>query len=246
MFDHFDDRWNHMPFAAPDEGGNPEEFCCIFTAGLWKLHHRDGDEWRRVHTGLPEDATECGPTAEREDGMWKISFIAGGWEGDRTFRLYRMYGLDGEAVIQCPADVGFARKSQVVYAGRRGPVVIREPERTVTLELPKAEYLYRVSYDPLQPNRLLISGQFEGGEIFSWAYRPGMRKLERITDGGEPCYKCAFWRGECFYARRIAGFEERRIIRADQLEIAELDAEEFVVETEAPGYLNENIEAEFE
>ena len=246
MFEHFDDRWNHMGFATPDGGLNPDEFCCIFTGGLWKLHHREGNIWRRVRTGLPKDATECGPTAEWADNMLKISFIAGGWEGDRTFRLYRMYGLDSGAVIQCPADVGFVRKSQVVYAGRRGPIIISEPDRTVTLELPKAEFLYRVSYDPFAPNRLLISGQFNGGEIFSWRYRPGMKKLEKITDGGEPCYKCAFWHDECYYARRIAGFEERRIIRAEQLEITSLNADDFIVETEKAGRMNENIEAEFE
>lgn len=90
------------------------------------MHHREGNIWRRVRTGLPKDATECGPTAEWADNMLKISFIAGGWEGDRTFRLYRMYGLDSGAVIQCPADVGFVRKSQVVYAGRRGPIIISD------------------------------------------------------------------------------------------------------------------------
>ena len=73
-----------------------------------------------------------------------------------------------------------------------------------------------------------------------------MRKLEKITDAGEPCYKCAFWRDECFYARRIAKFEERRIVRAEQLEITPLDAADFIIETEEAGRMNENIEAEFE
>lgn len=73
-----------------------------------------------------------------------------------------------------------------------------------------------------------------------------MKKLEKITDGGEPCYKCAFWHDECYYARRIAGFEERRIIRAEQLEITSLNADDFIVETEKAGRMNENIEAEFE
>ena len=70
--------------------------------------------------------------------------------------------------------------------------------------------------------------------------------MEKITDGGEPCYKCAFWHDECFYARRIAKFEERRIVRADDQEITELDAEEFVAETEITQRMTENIEAEFE
>ena len=116
-------------------------------------------------------------------------------------------------------------------AGRRGPIVSRQPGRTVTLEMPDVEYLYRLSYDPQSPNRLLVSGQFRGGGIFSWAYAPGMDELMAVTDGGTPAYKCAFWDGQCFYAERIAGFEERRIVRAEHLEYTPLDAKTHIVET---------------
>jgi hypothetical protein len=63
-----------MPFAAYDGNGSPQEFCCIQRDGLWKLHWLKGGKWKRIQTGLPDDATECGPTAEFEDGMWKLSF----------------------------------------------------------------------------------------------------------------------------------------------------------------------------
>ena len=43
----------------------------------------------------------------------------------------------------------------------------RLSSRIVTLEIPEAEYLYRLSFNPQRPNRLLISGQAKGGEIFS-------------------------------------------------------------------------------
>ena len=91
-FNSADRRYTHMPFAAFGGEGRPQEFCCINIGGLWKLHRRQDRKWRRIQTGLPDDATECGPTAEWEDGMWKVSYIAGGWKGDRRFRLYRMYG----------------------------------------------------------------------------------------------------------------------------------------------------------
>lgn len=87
------------------------------------------------------------------------------------------------------------------------------------------------SYDPQSPNRLLVSGQMKGGEIFSWAYAPGMDGLVAVEDGGTPAYKCAFWDGQCFYAERLAGFEERRIVEAEHLEYTPLDAKTRIIET---------------
>ena len=226
-----DRRYTHMPFAAFGGKGRPQEFCCINIGGLWKLHRRQGRKWRRIQTGLPDDATECGPTAEWEDGMWKVSYIAGGWKGDRRFRLYRMYGLDSEPMAQGFADIGCVRKDTVAMAGRRGPIVIRDSERIVTLSIPEAEYLYRLSYDPRRPNRLLISGQFRGGELFFWSYAPGTGELLSVADSGVPAYKCALWDGDCYYAERLAGFEERRIVRAEHLEYTPLDAKAHIVET---------------
>ena len=226
-----DSRYTHMPFVAFDGDGNPQEFCCISVNGLWKLHWRRGGKWKRIRTNLPEDATECGPTAEWEDGMWKVSFVAGGWKGDRRFRLYRMYGMDSQPMAQGFADIGFVRKDTVAMAGRRGPIVIRDAERTITLEIPEAMFLYRLSYDPQRPNRLLISGETRDGELFSWSYAPGMGELLAVADNGTPAYKCALWDGECFYAKRIAGFEERRIVRAEHLEFTPLDAGARIIET---------------
>jgi len=245
MFTFNDSRYTHMPFACPDENGNPKQFCCIQNNGLWKLYHFTGQKWKRLKTGLPADATECGPTAEFEDGVWKISFIAGGWQGDRRFRLYRMYGINTEPMAQQFADVGFVRKDHVVYAGRRGPIVIVEPGRTVTLALHGVEFLYRVSYDPFQPNRLLISGQYADGSIFSLAYQPGMKILKNVIADGVPAYKCAFYGGDCYYAKREAEFEERRIVKAEDIRLVDLNAEQFISESEEPA-CSAPINAEFE
>lgn len=244
-FNATDNRYTHMPFASPDAHGNAGEFCCILTNGLWKLHRFNGTRWKRLKTGLPDDATECGPVAEFADGQWKISFIAGGWSGDRRFRLYRMYGLDGEPMAQEFADVGYVWKDRIVYAGRRESIAIVEPGRTVTLTLNGVEYLYRVSCDPFQPNRMLISGQFRNGGIFSWAYQPGMKILKSVIADGVPAYKCAFYGSDCFYAERVEGFEERRIVKAASLELVDLNAEEYIAETETPTYSrSENMEFE--
>ena len=122
--------------------------------------------------------------------------------------------------------------------------MLKDSERTVTLEIPEAEYLYRLSYDPRRPNRLLISGQFRGGGIFSWAYAPGTGELLSVADSGVPAYKCALWDGDCYYAERIAGFEERRIVRAEHLEFTPLDAGRIIERTEHYGGA-ENVPEEF-
>ena len=69
MFEFNDTRFTHMPFAAPGMDGEPEQFCCIQNEGLWKLYHFTGKKWKRVKTGLPADATECGPCAEFADAL---------------------------------------------------------------------------------------------------------------------------------------------------------------------------------
>ncbi len=245
MFDFNDSRYTHMPFAVPDVDGQPKEFCCIQNDGLWKLYHFTGYKWKRLKTGLPADTTECSPTAEFEDGVWKISFIAGGWQGDRRFRLYRMYGFNSEPMAQGFADAGFVHKDRVVLADRRGPIVITEPGRKITLSLHGVEFIYRVSYDPFQPNRLLISGQYADETIFSWAYQPGMGILRNVIADGVPAYKCAFYGGECYYAQRQVGFEERHIFRASDVRFVDLNAEQFITESEEPVYARpENTEFE--
>ena len=66
------------------------------------------------------------------------------------------------------------------------------------------------------------------------------------TDFNEAtAYKCAFWDGECFYAERVKGFEERRIVRAEHLEYTHLEARKHVVETIEYGK-NMNAPEEFE
>ena len=84
-----------MPFVA--YGSSPEfkaeQFCCLQVGGKWKLHHFDGENWKRINTWLPNDSTECSPTAEFIDGKWQISFIAGGATPERKFRLYKIADL---------------------------------------------------------------------------------------------------------------------------------------------------------
>lgn len=208
-----------MPFVAhgapPDYA--PKAFCCLKIGGKWKLHHCEDGKWKRVYTGLPEDATECSPTAELVGGRWRISFIAGGHEGDRRFYLYKMEGLDSPPERVVSADVGFVWKNRIVYGGRSGGLFIVLGESTQKLTFADVEYLYRVSYNPDCPQELLISGQYKNGEIFSWILNPREKSLYELSVNGVPAYKAALFKGRCFYAERGNGFEDRRIVEAKEL-----------------------------
>ena len=49
---------------------------------------------------------------------------------------------------------------------------------------------------------------------------------------GVAAYKCALYNGDCYYAERIEGFEDRRIRKAKALEFTDLPAEKYISETE--------------
>jgi len=231
MFDFKDDSYSHMPFVNYGVNGEIKQFCCRLVNGVWKIHHYENQEWLQIATGLPDDATECAPCGEFEDGMWKVSFIAGGAESGREFKLYRILGIEsGFSMEQCSADVGFVWKYRVCYGGRRGNINIIEPGRKHKIIFHRVEYLYRISFNPQNPNQLLISGQFFGGEIFSWIYNIATRKLQKISADGNVAYKAAMFEGNCFYASRSEddAFEERHILLAQELEISDICCDDFI------------------
>ena len=82
-----------MPFIAYDENGQPKQFCCLKVNDKWKIHHFEDGIWKRLYTGLPDDATECSPTAEWTIDGWRVSFIGGGFDENINsagfFNLFR-------------------------------------------------------------------------------------------------------------------------------------------------------------
>lgn len=238
MFDFDEGTASHMPFAAPDPARHFEarEFCCIMVGGKWKIHQFSAGKWVRINTGLPEDATECSPAAECLFGVWYLTFIAGGAEEKRMFRLYHIADLDAGAlpVEVCPADAGFLQKNRLVYGQRSGAFTIEDPHQIQTVTLKDAEYIYRIAYDPFDPHRLFISGKTFGGEIFSRILTPEKHLLQSLTADGGSAYKAANWRGEIYYAKRTGeGFEDRQIVRASEYRTHRLPFRDYVsVETQ--------------
>ena len=179
MFDFKEEICSHMPFIAYGKAPyfEPKAFCCLMLNGKWKLHHFYNGKWERVNTGLPDDATECSPTAEWKGDKWHLSFIAGGFGDDRRYYLYRIDDLDNPIAEKvCLADVGFIWKNQIVYATRGGELSISGVRGTKNFHFNDVEWLYRVSYNPENPHELLISGQKKGGYIFSWIFNPSKKR----------------------------------------------------------------------
>lgn len=229
MFDFDAGVESHMPFAAPDpaNGFAPRQFCCMKIGGYWKVHQFRNGVWQRVNTGLPDDMTECGPVAECVDGVWHLTFIAGGSERSRLYKLYHIGGLDeGDLpVVVTAASSGFIMKSRLVYAPRSGPISVEEPGKTMTITILDAEYIYRLSYDPFHSGVLLVSGQCFNGDIFSRLYDMMRGELYELEADGDPAYKAALWKERCYYAKRVgANFEDRRIVEAGTLRVNKLEA----------------------
>ena len=238
MFNFDKTIFSHMPFVA--YGSSPEfkaeQFCCLQVGGKWKLHHFDGENWKRINTWLPNDSTECSPTAELIDGKWQVSFIAGGTNPDRKFRLYKIADLENpQPEVVCEAEVGFVWKNRIVFGKRSGGLYVSDASKTQKLTFANVEYLYRVSYNPSNPNELLISGQYNSGELFSWACNVNARTLHSLCVNGKPAYKAAFFGNILYYAERgnSDGFEERHIASSESYEKTPLSFDETVsAETE--------------
>lgn len=245
MFKFDKDTKSHMPFVAvaPDTEQKYYQFCCIMVNGKWKIHQYKNGNWQRINTNLPEDATECSPIAEYIFGTWHLTFIGGGAESDRTFRLYHIADLEKGVlpVAVCPADVGFLQKNRLVHATRHGPIIVEDVGKTYSIAIKDAEYLYRVGFDPFYPNKLLISGQKNGGKIFSRIYNFKTKILQELECDGFPAYKAASLKGKYFYALKVgSGFEDRKIVEGHSVCIKTLDTDQFISQTEEKNH-RENI-----
>ena len=222
----------HMPFMARHES-ETISLCCRKVNDFWKIHRLQNGEWVRLNTQRQSDAVECSPTAEWRDGHWHITFIAGGAEGDRLFRLYEY--VDGEVtMVKEPAYVGFRNRKMLVYGGRERSFTVEMAGGALkkVFESENLNELFRISYDPALPVRLLISGRYSG-VLFSWIYNLGNDRIYNVEADGVPAYKCAFFQGKCYYARQIGeGFEDREIVEAQRVMITPLEDNLLTVRTE--------------
>ena len=229
MFDFIGNLQTHMPFATFGKDDGIIQTCCIMVEGLWKVHIFDGKEWRRVNTGMPEDATECSPFIEYDpmSAMMSMTFIAGASKekGYMRFAMYRIDDLTHPSARKIiDANCGFFWKTILVHAGGAGAISIDKCDTTTAIEIRNCEYNYRVTSTGRSLFEILATGQMNGGEIFTWLIDTHFKKAYAITSNGEPLYKPCLINGEWYHCRKIGeGFEDRKIEKADNVALIPLD-----------------------
>lgn len=233
---HQENVMTHMPFLtrmpeSPDAEANvdqgrlvlfycrsgPKDVDASDGSHRWKLWVAVGDRPpRRLETGLPDELTECSPTAWHDDTGWHVTFIAGGAKDNPLYYLYRMDGPDLDQLSQPvaihPTRAGFVYGDRLVHADPENLIHVRQPSGDFDIELPGA-FIYRVSYRADAPDRLLISGQWQTErDVFSLEYDLTTGEQHLLECDGRPAYKCTMLGDQVLYAHRIGEhFEHRRI-----------------------------------
>jgi len=228
MFDaiHQPDVMTHMPFLTHDGQGKQVLFYCRSgpddvdasnQSRRWKLWIAiEGDQPRRLTTGLSDELAECSPTAWHDDAGWHVTFIAGGARDNPLYHLYRMDGPALNALSQPVAiqatRAGFVLGDRLVYADVENLIHVRQPSGDFDIELPGA-FIYRVSFRADGPDKLLISGQWQTEtDVFAIEYDLETGEQHLLECDGRPAYKCAILGDQVLYAQRIGEhFEARRI-----------------------------------
>lgn len=216
----------HMPFLNSNAIGVSRFLCARASSNTaWKIHaERDG--LFRIQTGVPDDVTECAPTFYDDNDRIRVSFIAGASQNLPAYRAYRLYcgiladnwTLADVRPIETTA-AGFVSAVGVAYIRQhqdRMRVHLRTPDALAIIEA--AGRVYRVSYAPDHPRRLLLSGAVNKAE-YSIEYDIDTDQQQAVICDGGPAYKFATLGDVVQYARRVGpGFEDREIVTAQTVE----------------------------
>jgi len=228
MFDtiHEPNAMTHMPFLTRDGEGKqvlfycrsgPQDFDAANQSRRWKLWMAiEGQQPRRLATGLNGELAECSPTAWHDDTGWHVTFIAGGASDNPLYHLYRMDGPTLDTLSQPVAiqatRAGFVLGDRLVHSDPENLIHVRQPSGDFDIELPGA-FIYRVSYRADMPDKLLISAQWQTEtDVFALEYDLATGEQNILECDGLPAYKCAVLGDQVLYAQRIGEhFENRRI-----------------------------------
>ena len=227
-----------MPFATRD-GGIYHEYGCVMVNGKWKIHELMGDEWCRIETGLPADATECSPFAWYDDNKdeYHLTFIGGASLFSLPFRLYDRVN-DGEFREITYASVGFQWKQTTVHGNSSNEFDVEQRMERRHFVLNGVKYIYRLTHDVNNPRMILASCKTENDEIHTYGIDIFNRDCHELLVDGNPTYKPCLIDGKCAYAVKCGeDFEDREIRVTDNWELKHLES--FVEMTVEP-YLEED------
>lgn len=244
----------HMPFLARAPSGDRVFFFCkpldsATEPVIWKLNVQCGElEPFRIETGLSEQTIECSPAAWHDETGWHLTFVAGGDPVHPTFHLYRMDGVSlqrlSPPVALKATRTGFVYRNRMVSGDKNGNVVVISPDNDFVLEFPKMELL-RLSYFADDPEVILVSCRWpEEDEICTVVYDIRTCAQSFLEADGKPVYKPTCFDGELYHAERVgAGFEERRIRKAEKIAFVPCKMASIRMTVDAPLILPE-IESE--
>lgn len=217
----------HMPFLTIDENG---EYVLFFCSGrideadsktfkrLWKLWCITGSRMWQIETGLPDNITECSPTAWYDGENWNISFIAGDEILGHRSQLYQMKGktLDtlGLAISIEFTDCGFVAKSRRVHGSVLNLIHIYDRNQgKFDLELPGA-WIGRISYQADKLDRILIGGQWQMERYsFTLEYDLFSGKQSFLLCDNKPAYKPTIYGGTVLHVRCNGRYPDDRQIK---------------------------------
>jgi hypothetical protein len=215
-----------MPFLMRDrEGREVLFFCRKNDSGVWKVHYSvDGGEPFRMMTGMPDEATECSPTAWQDDNGWHISFVAG--RDPLPYQLYLMHGTaletDPDSIwtrtVLSAAKSGFAARGFSVTTEVVERLTVKTPSGVRHLLIPDS-YIYAVTYRSDKPEILLIStgSMTETGKLTVFEYDTETGRQFILEADGLPVYKGTIFENKVLYTRQTGEtFEEREIVETGE------------------------------
>ena len=213
-----------MPFATYD-CGRRREFGCVMIRGKWKVHELVDGEWKRINTGLPEDATECSPFAwYNADGSFHLTFIGGASVFSVPFRLYEMSFANGEVREIVRASVGYQWKGTTVHGNGRNEFDVERGGERLHFVLKGVSYIYRLTHNATNPRTILASCQLDNKEIHTYAIDEFTGECNELMADGQPTYKPCLLDGTCAYAVKCGeDFEDREICTTENWEFVRVE-----------------------
>lgn len=206
--------YTHMPFLFSQNGNDYMLFGGQVPNGEWKLYWSLLNVWspQRFVTGAPASATECAPAAFVENGVIRMSALI-------EYRLHQFegYSLDAMKVVAkdekqyfsgvvTPFNILRANSDFVEVYDR-----LNNPLRHIDMLRFGFEYmrLVRLSFVPLDPDKILVTGNSLMLGQRSVLYSMSQDKAWLIQVAGQNVYKCALTGAALYY---VTGPDMQRVI----------------------------------
>lgn len=226
----------HMPWVAHDRNKVNLYAFCVRLQNIWKIHYAGEDGVvHRLQTGLADDVYECAPVASFDSltHEWYISFVAGNSVEHPRLSLYYMKLTDTTAhVVIEDILTGFFMDDKHTGYVRYGNIISYGALiRPNVLKLLKAVKIFCLR--PYKGSGLIASytsaKDFE--HLHTLVFNPSTKQAVLLTDTSEniPLYKACYDGHDWYYAQRVGDdLEDRRIVRADDLNVTPVDFDEYV------------------